>query len=159
MRLDIGCGTFKREGFTGVDAHVDTDIKAEMWAIPLPDESVDEIYSSHALEHISKFEVVPTLREWYRLLKPNGTAVIEVPDLVWCCQNWLSRQSNDWHMDVLFGMQNHPGEFHKTGFTPALMAAYLQGAGLTLTSYTTIDSHGQPTLQFHVMKLVSITQE
>ena len=113
---------------------------------------MSEIYSSHSWNSQGKFEVVPTLKEWRRLLVPGGTALIEVPDLVWCVKNWLWRQSTDWHLDVLFGMQNHPGEFHKTGFTPAIMAGYLREAGLELVSQTTIDSHGQPTLQFVVRK-------
>ena len=33
-RLDIGCGTFKRDGYTGVDPYVETDIQANMWDIP-----------------------------------------------------------------------------------------------------------------------------
>ena len=154
IRLDVGCGPFKREGFTGVDIDptCNPDIVAPMWAIPLPDSSVDVLYSSHALEHVSKFEVMPTLSEWRRLLKPGGLMTIEVPDLAWCCQNWLWRRSNDWHMDVLFGQQTAPGEFHKTGFTPELMAVYLQQASLILLSQTTVDSHGQPTLHFEVTK-------
>lgn len=154
MRLDIGCGTFKREGFVGVDIEptVKPDICAPMWDIPLGDSEVDEIYSSHALEHLAKAEVVPTLTEWRRILKAGGVATIEVPDLRWCCENWLFRQSNDWHMDTIFGNQEHPGEFHKTGFTPAIMEQYLKQAGLTLLSQRTIDSHGQPTLVFEVQK-------
>lgn len=152
MKLDIGCGDFKREGFTGVDPFVETDIQADMWAIPLPDSSVDEIYSSHSLEHISKFQVVPTLTEWKRLIKPGGKIEIQVPDLVWCCEQWLARQSTDWYLDTLFGMQNHPGEFHKTGFTFGIMQGYLNEVGLILLHNATISSHGQPTLVFIATK-------
>lgn len=152
MKLDIGCGDFKRDGFLGVDAFVDTDFKAPMWAIPLPDHSVDEIYSSHALEHVGKFQVVPTLREWARIIKPDGLITIQVPDLRWCCQQWLARQTTDWYLDILFGMQNHEGEFHKTGFTPEIMQSYLSEAGLTLLKSHTVESHGQPTLEFIITK-------
>lgn len=154
MKLDIGAGKFKKEGFLGVDPFTDADINAPMWSIPVPDNSVDEIYSSHSLEHIGKREVVPTLREWKRILKPFAFAVIEVPDLVWCCKNWLFRQTNDWHLDVLFGNQEHDGEFHKTGFTVPIMQGYLNEAGLELVSSQTIQSHGQDTLQFVVRKSI-----
>ena len=147
MKLDVGCGSYKKEGFTGVDIDPDVhpDIVASMDNIPLPDECASELYSSHSLEHVSKFEVVPVLKEWRRLLQVGGVAVIEVPDLVWACQNWLWRRSNDWHMDVIFGQQNAIGEGHKTGFTPEIMAGYLREAGLTLLKHDVIDSHGQPT--------------
>lgn len=154
MKLDIGCGIFKRDGYTGVDIDpiCHPDICAPMNSIPLPDNSVSEIYSSHALEHQGKFEIVPILKEWKRILIPGGTLVIEVPDLRWCVQNWLFRQTNDWHLDALFGQQTGIGEFHKTGFTPRIMEGYIEEAGLVVVDQTTIDSHGQPTLQFFVEK-------
>lgn len=152
MRLDIGCGTFKRQGFIGVDPYAEADVHASMWSLPFPDDSIEEIYSSHALEHIGKFEVLDTLKEWRRILRPGGKIEIQVPDLRWCCQQWLARQTTDWYLDILFGMQNHPGEFHKTGFTPAIMFDYLKAAGLVLLDEGTIDSHGQPTLCFMVTK-------
>ncbi len=152
MKLDVGCGTFKREGYTGVDPFVDTDIQAPMWAIPLPDNSVEEIYSSHALEHIGKREVVPTLKEWARLLKVGGVATIEVPDLEWCIRNWLWRKSTDWHLDTIFGNQEHEGEYHKTGFSSDILAGYVREAGLTMLRCAIIDSHGQPTIQMVVTK-------
>lgn len=155
-KLDIGCGVYKREGFTGVDIDPDTnpDIVASMDNIPLPDGSVAEIWSSHSLEHISKFEVVPVLKEWRRLLQVGGIAVIEVPDLEWCIRNWLWRKSTDWHLDTIFGQQTSPGECHRTGFSPEILANYIKEAGLTLLSITMIDSHGQPTIQATVTKPV-----
>lgn len=156
MKLDVGCGIYKKDGYTGVDVdpNVNPDIVAPMWSIPLPDNSVDELRSSHALEHVTRHQVVDVLKEWKRLLKPFAMAEIEVPDLRWCCQNWLHRQSADWHMDTIFGQATSIGEEHRTGFTPAIMADYIQRSGLELVSQTTIDSHGQPTLVFVVRKSI-----
>ena len=154
MKLDIGCGVFKREGYTGVDIDPDVnpDICAPMGEIPLPDGSVDEIFSSHALEHVTKFEVVPVLREWKRILKPGGLIDVQVPDLAWCCRAWLEHQQTDWWLDVLFGMCTSTGEQHRTGFTNNIMMAYLREAGLYPVRYQTIESHGQPTLEFIIRK-------
>lgn len=155
MKLDIGCGIYRKDGYIGVDIDpaCNPDICAPMQSIPeLADGCADEIYSSHALEHQGKFEIVPILKEWKRILASNGVMIIEVPDLRWCCENWLYRQTNDWHLDTIFGMQSAMGEFHKTGFTPRIMEQYLTEAGLTLVQCTTIDSHGQPTLRFEVTK-------
>lgn len=152
MKLDIGCGDFKREGYLGVDPFVATDYQAPMWELPFEDDSIEAIYSSHALEHISKFEVPLTLDEWRRVLMPGGAIEIHVPDLRWCCEQWLARQGTDWYLDTLFGMQNHPGEFHKTGFTPDILRRYLVDAGLRVINEGAIESHGQPTLCFMVTK-------
>lgn len=156
MKLDIGSGNKPREGFTGVDLYADGKgiIKAPMNALPFEDETVDEIYSSHSLEHIGKYEVVPTLAEWRRVLVWEGLLTIEVPDLEWVCKNWLKYRSNDWHMDAIFGDQSTPGQFHKTGFTRAIMYSYLEQAGFVGRSVTSgiYWSHEQDCLVFEVRK-------
>lgn len=154
MNLDIGCGRTPIEGYTGVDivAEVNPDIVAPMWKIPVPDDSVDRIFSTHALEHVEKKMIVPTLKEWHRILKPGANAEIQVPSLEWCCRNWLKYKTNDWHMDVLFGNQEHEGEFHKSGFTVEIMQSYLEQAGLVMDGWDTIWSHEQDTLCFFARK-------
>ncbi|MEB3180401.1 MAG: methyltransferase domain-containing protein [Nostocaceae cyanobacterium] len=48
---------------------------------PWADNTVDVIYSSHTLEHLSKTQGLHFLSECYRVLKPNGIVRIVVPDL------------------------------------------------------------------------------
>ena len=46
------------------------------------DESVDEIYASHVLEHLDhKREIPKASKELHRILKPTGVLSISVPDL------------------------------------------------------------------------------
>src|SRR5215470_19433637 len=44
---------------------------------PVPDASVDVIVSDHALEHVPY--PLAALREWHRLLKPGGRAIVVTP--------------------------------------------------------------------------------
>jgi predicted SAM-dependent methyltransferase len=44
-------------------------------------ESVDAIFSSHNIEHLYPHEVSIALKEFIRVLKPHGFAVITCPDL------------------------------------------------------------------------------
>lgn len=151
LKLDIGCGYNPLPGFIGVDNFVDRAdiVKADMEHLPYEDASVDYIYSSHALEHIGKYHVVPTLSEWRRVLKPTGRIELRVPDLEWCVKQWLMHGSPaDWWLDIIFGNQEHAGEYHRTGFTPKLMNDYLEQAGLKVTAFYVIDSHSQPTMVF-----------
>ncbi len=154
MKLDIGCGQNPKPDYIGIDAYVEGGgiVKAEMWNLPYADNEIERIYSSHALEHVSKAQVIPTLKEWHRVLRPGSEAEIRVPDLEWCCNAWLEHQSNDWYMDILFGNQNHEGEFHKTGFTVPIMISYLNSAGFNDYSSCEIFSHGVKTLLFIVKK-------
>lgn len=150
VKLDIGCGMLPRPGYTPVDKYVTGPgfVNCDMWALPYGDSEVDEIFSSHALEHIPKAAVVPTLNEWRRVLRPGASATILVPDLEWCCRAWLDHKTNDWWMEIIFGNQNHPGEFHMTGYTPEIMIAYLQEAGFAKVEWGTTETHRQQTLVF-----------
>lgn len=150
MKLDIGAGDKPKEGYVGIDKFVIQDgiVNADMWDLPYPDDSVEAIYSSHALEHVGKFEVMPTLMEWKRVLAPGGVVEIIVPDLEWCIMTWLKYQSNDWYLDIIFGNQAHAGEFHKTGFTPKMLEFYLREAGFVDLNFMLIESHSQRSIDF-----------
>lgn len=41
----------------------------------------DMIYTSHTLEHLHDYDVGRALKEFYRVLKPGGVAIILVPDV------------------------------------------------------------------------------
>lgn len=130
LKLDIGAGGFSSdESFKSVDAFTEADINALMWDLPQEENTVDVIFSSNALEHISKFQVVPTLREWNRVLKPGGKLQLIVPDLEWSCLWWLAHQDVDWSMDIIYGHQAHEGEYHKTGFSKKIIMDYLMVSG------------------------------
>lgn len=134
IKLDIGSGGKSSDSsFIGVDAFAPgADIKAFMWELPYEDNSVDVIFSSQALEHVSKFAVAPTLLEWKRVLKPGGKLQIQVPDLIWACMHWLAHPTTDWSMDVIYGIQLHEGEYHKTGFTDLILRQYIEWAGFQI---------------------------
>ena len=74
IKLDIGCGNKTEKGFIGIDRR---DCGQEIvWdvreGIPLPDNSVDFIWSSHVLEHFDNDECKELFREIYRVLKSGG---------------------------------------------------------------------------------------
>jgi predicted SAM-dependent methyltransferase len=88
LKLDLGCGPNKREGFFGVDAlafpGVDqvVDLKQAPW--PWPDNSVGEVHCSHFLEHLTATQRVAFANELYRVLVPGGTCQIIVPHWASC---------------------------------------------------------------------------
>lgn len=147
MKLDVGCGPVPQPGYVTVDAYYPADIQADMWAIPLPDHSVDEIWSSHALEHIPLDRILPTLREWYRLLRRGGSVTILVPDLDYVAHFWLAHRGERRALDLIFGNQANEGQFHKTGWNQDSLRAVLVEAGLTVEKVAIIRSHGQDTIR------------
>lgn len=81
IKLELGSGAKKGEhGFITVDingANITWDLKN---GIPLQDNSVDLIYSSHLLEHIPFKELILFLKECRRVLKNNGVFSVCVPN-------------------------------------------------------------------------------
>lgn len=85
IKLDIGCGEHKKEGYIGVDKipfpGVDVVHNIED-GLPFGNNSVDIIYAKHALEHLYKFDFV--MDEIWRVLKPDGILEVIVPHWASC---------------------------------------------------------------------------
>jgi len=79
--IELGCGPNKKEGAIGVDKFqgeaVDIIADIEKGLPFLPDNSVDELFSRHLLEHIENLELL--IREIHRVMKPGGIHRAIVP--------------------------------------------------------------------------------
>ncbi|MFE1601547.1 class I SAM-dependent methyltransferase [Methylobacterium sp. ID0610] len=66
-----------------IDARVAPDLVGSVTDMRAfaPDASFDAIWSSHNVEHLHAHEVLPTFREFVRVLRPDGFALITCPDL------------------------------------------------------------------------------
>lgn len=87
LRIDLGCGPHKREGFTGVDAiaFVGVDVVTDLsqrW--PWGDNAVSEAHASHVVEHFDMMGRCHFVNELYRVLNPGGTCQIIVPHWASC---------------------------------------------------------------------------
>ena len=52
-----------------------------MTVLPLAGQALDAVWSSHNLEHLYAHQVAVALGEFHRVLKPDGFALITLPDL------------------------------------------------------------------------------
>jgi predicted SAM-dependent methyltransferase len=81
IKLELGAGGKKGvNGWTTVDlggADIAHDLK---FGIPLQNESVEAIYSSHLLEHLNHTQLLQFLAECRRVLVPGGTFRASVPN-------------------------------------------------------------------------------
>jgi len=92
MKLNIGCGSRYLPGWENLDfRHVSQDVKP--WdlrkRLPYADGSMDLVYSSHLLEHLSPEQAEKLLKESLRVLKPGGVVRVVVPDLEALARNYL----------------------------------------------------------------------
>ena len=79
MKLNLGCGDKKLDGYINVDVRGAPDARVDLSHFPWPfeTESAEEVFSEHFLEHVKDFEA--TILEMYRILKPNGILHFKVP--------------------------------------------------------------------------------
>jgi DNA modification methylase len=83
VKLDIGCGNKKAQGFTGMDSRnregVDIVHDVERYPWPIESESVEAINASHVLEHLKPWEFINVMNECWRVMKPGGNMTIKTP--------------------------------------------------------------------------------
>jgi predicted SAM-dependent methyltransferase len=80
MKLELGGGDFNRGGdWTNMDLNPVADIVHDLESFPYPqaDESVDELYSSHCLEHL--VDPIGVMNEISRICKVGARVEIRVP--------------------------------------------------------------------------------
>ena len=98
------------------------------------DESISEIYLSHVLEHLDyQKEALVALREFKRVLIPNGRLMIGVPDLEVLSHLIIAPFFFDdakfFVMRMIYGGQTNPYDYHKAGYTFAFLSSFLQQCG------------------------------
>ncbi len=113
------------------------------------DGSVDAIYSAHNIEHVFAHEVPLVLKEFLRVLKPEGFLVVTCPDLQTVCQLVAEDKLTDaaytaqagaiTPLDILYGhgqalAEGHHYMAHKTGFTLKTLTQALHQAGFATSA-------------------------
>ena len=156
--LHVGCGPFSPDKLHGVfrapnwreirvdiDPAVKPDIQASITDLrkDVPDASIDAIWSSHNIEHLHDHEVEPALREFVRVLRPAGFALLTCPDLEAIAKliaagvdrvAYESPAGPVTPLDMLFGLRRsiERGNLfmcHRTGFTEERLGKVIIAAG------------------------------
>ena len=97
MKINVGCGARVLDGWFNCDAvrHPNAPRDPELLCladnIPLDTECADELMAIHVFEHFYRWDCDKVINEWKRLLRPGGLLVLELPNIIKCCQNVLDR--------------------------------------------------------------------
>lgn len=138
MKLHVGCGRHVLDGWVNVDvqrspkAKRDPEILADIRSIPLADGIADELMAIHVIEHVYIWEAVEeVLPEWFRLLRPGGRLVLELPDVMKAARNLIEGKGDQMSMWPIYGDWNHrdPYMMHRHGYTFATLRPILQRVG------------------------------
>lgn len=165
MFLHVGCGPKHKDrttrGFNtpewtelrfDIDKSVDPDIVGTMLDMSaVADASVDAVFSSHNIEHLYPHEVPLTLKEFLRVLQPDGFVVITCPDLQSVCAlvaddkltetAYTSPAGPIAPLDILYGYRPSMSRgnlfmAHRCGFTQKVLVGALQSSGFTSVAST-----------------------
>ena len=95
--------------------------------------SVEEIYASHVLEHVPQKKVKETIDGIYRILKLNGKFYVSVPDMDLLCRIFIDPKAptkvKKHVMKLMFGGQTDEFDYHYFGWNLQFMNDYLISAG------------------------------
>ena len=108
-RLHWGCGPIRPSGWINADIKEGPgiDISCDILdGLPLDSDSIDYIFSQHALQELKILDVVDALRELHRVLKPGGVLRLCLPDLdnaIAAYQNGRRNYFWCWDWDTISG--------------------------------------------------------
>lgn len=160
--LHVGCGaaTIKKmtpgfqDGWREIRFDINPGVRPDIVGTitdmaGVADESLDAVYSSHNIEHVFAHEVSRVLREFLRVLKPDGFLVVTCPDIEtvagFVAQGKLTSplyQSPSGPisaLDIMFGhsLSIRSGEeymAHRTAFTQDTLSGALREVGFAMVA-------------------------
>jgi SAM-dependent methyltransferase len=143
--LHVGCGPQNKSRLRGfnaanwreirfdIDPEVNPDLIGSLTDMSeVPNDGVDAIFSSHNIEHLHHHEHEVAFKEFIRVLKPSGFAVLTCPDLQSVCEHvakdalleplYVSPAGPIAPLDIIYGHQAaiRSGNLymaHRSGFT------------------------------------------
>lgn len=140
MKLHIGCGHIRLDGWVNIDARHTTaaDLVCDVTRIHEHiKEPAEAIYACHVLEHFGFGVCQPdaeiVLRSWVTLLAPGGTLYLSVPDLRQVAIGIMTADSADADFDYmrcLYGGCEYAENRHFVGFTRRLLEGMMAHVGL-----------------------------
>lgn len=164
LKVEVGSGKKKRPGYVTCDIRktLESDYVCPADALPFGNNSVDEIYSRHLIEHFTLKEFLRVLSEWNRVLKTGGEIYIICPNLLWHLEqitkgkheSFYNKESGEndryWGYGSLFGWQQDEYDIHKFGYYFELLRDILLEAGFDQIEDLTNTDRGLERAPYHL---------
>lgn len=132
MKLHLGCGTKHLEGYTNIDIRylpgVD-EVNNIRFLRNYKENSVDEIYACHVLEHFGRWEYKEVLKRWFEILKPGGYLRLAVPNFSSICSYYVKTGDLKSLIGLLYGGQDYDENYHYITFDYHTLSNDLRGIG------------------------------
>ena len=118
MKINLGSGKRDLEGYTNIDAVKQTNntVIGDLLNLNYENNSVDEIFSEHVIEHFTKNELDRFFSECKRVLKIGGKLNIIAPSMVSAIDQYVKGEIDIVYLEnFLFALQLHEYDYHKQG--------------------------------------------
>ena len=116
IKINLGCGSLDMEGYINVDMRdlPNVDIVADVLHLPFRMGEVDEIYTSHLIEHFTSMQMLKEiLPYWYGLLKKGGVLVAILPNIGYMAKEYAKGNIPFEQLaEVISGGQEYEGNYH-----------------------------------------------
>ena len=147
MKLHLGCGTKKLDGWINIDSvkSCQPDLLHDL-AQPLPynDQSISEILAEDLLEHFDKYMRFVVFGEWARVLRIDGTITLQVPNFKKILFRYF-KLGYDNFVDMVFGenlwnSKIYIGHFgnHKWGYSETTLQDFVKLFGIEPVEVKTV---------------------
>lgn len=135
IKLHLGCGV---RDFGPDWVHIDgAQYPHNRWhdvtKLRYEDNNVSLIYASHLIAYFDRTEIVPILKEWYRVLKPGGILRLATPDAEALCDVYKYKTGLESVLGPLYGKMQLGDKtiYHKTVYDLADLMEVLSNVGFT----------------------------
>lgn len=143
IRLDIGCG-LNPKGPLDMWTHLDLnpgphiEYACDFADIPLPDNSVEEIWLGDVIEHVPQWRVDAVFAEWRRILIPHGRLTGTTPNLRKIVSDYIAGviSLQDALVPRLMGWADRPTELHYATYTQESLVALGKRHGFTINDFS-----------------------
>ncbi|MBI5149248.1 MAG: hypothetical protein HZA28_00555 [Candidatus Omnitrophica bacterium] len=143
MKLHLGCGTKKLEGWINIDSVPECrpDLVHDITKpLPYADQAADELLAEDLLEHFDKYIRYLVFYEWTRVLKVGGKITLQVPDFKTILLRYF-KFGYDNFVDFIFGenlweSRIYIGHFgnHKWGYSQKTLKEFVNIFGIETTN-------------------------
>jgi hypothetical protein len=139
MKLHLGCGTKKIEGWVNIDSveACAPDLLHDIGQpLPYDDQTADQVLAEDVLEHFDKYLRFVVFYEWVRVLKVGGKVTLQVPDFKKILFKYF-KFGYDNFVDFIFGenmweSEIYIGHFgnHKWGYSQKNLPEFVKLFGI-----------------------------
>ncbi len=142
--LNLGCGNDPRPGMLNVDRRgPGADAYMDASDLAIDDRCVARLEAHHLVEHLGWVGCTHAFCEWFRVMRPGASLVIETPDLPETARRFGRAGFEERALLAawIYGKES-PGMGHRFGFEPDLLFPLLRSCGFVRIRRQKPETHG-----------------